>query len=115
MAMVERAQPYVERLLEDSDLQQDLRELATALRGTYGRAEKKRKKPSRLAGDRKFKQNAQRAGESLRDAAMRFRGEPPKKSHRLRKLVVAAIVVGAAVYAGRELLASDDQPTPPAG
>lgn len=115
MAMTERAQPYVERLLDDSDLQDDLRDLMTALRRSYGRADKKKKKPSRLLGDRKFKQNTQKAGLALRDATKRFQGEPPKKKHRLRKLVGAAIVAGVAYYGIRELLGSDDQPVPPVG
>jgi hypothetical protein len=103
MAITERAEPYVNRLIEDRELQNDLRDLASALRGSYGRAEKKNKKPSRLLGDRKFKQNAQRAGESLRDATMRFRGEPPK-SHRGRKLLVIALILGAVAFAAKKML-----------
>jgi hypothetical protein len=114
MAASDKAELYVNRLIDDRDLQRDLRELATALRSTYGRAEAKKKKPSRLLGDRKFKQNAQRAGESLRDATMRFRGEPPKKSHRLRKLLLFVVVVGAAAYAGRELMGGSSDPQTPA-
>jgi hypothetical protein len=104
MAISERAEPYVNRLIEDRELQRDLRDLAAALRGSYGRAEKKKQKPSRLLGDRKFKQNAQRAGESLRDATMRFRGEPPKKSHRGRKLLLVAVILGAVAFAARKML-----------
>jgi hypothetical protein len=115
MAITERAEPYVNRLIEDRELQRDLRDLASALRGSYGRAEKKDKKPSRLLGDRKFKQNAQRAGESLRNATMRFRGEPPKKSHRLRKLLMIAVILGAAAFAGKKLLDAESEApaTPP--
>ena len=114
MAMTDRAQPYVERLLEDSELQNDLRELTTALRRSYGRAEKKNK-PGRLAGDRKFRQNAQRAGEALRDASMRFRGEPPKKKHPLRKMLLVIAVLAGAAYAAKQLLGESDQPVPPVG
>jgi hypothetical protein len=114
MAITERAEPYVNRLIEDRELQRDLRDLASALRGTYGRAEKKNKKPSRLLGDRKFKQNAQRAGESLRDASMRFRGEPPKKSHRLRNLLMIVVILGAAAFAGKKWLDADADTGPEA-
>jgi hypothetical protein len=117
MAISERAQPYVNRLIEDRELQRDLRDLASALRGSYGRAEKKNQKPSRLLGDRKFKQNAQRAGESLRDATMRFRGEPPKKSHRLRNLLLIAVIFAAAAFTGKKMLdAGSEAPadSPPA-
>jgi len=119
MAITDRAEPYVNRLIEDRELQRDLRDLASALRGSYGRAEKKNRKPSRVLGDRKFKQSAQRAGESLRDATMRFRGEPPKKSHRLRKLLLVAAILGAAAFAGKKMLdtgseAPDYPPAPTA-
>jgi hypothetical protein len=109
MAMTERAQPYVERLLDDRDLQNDLRELMTALRVSYGRAEKKKKKPGRLAGDRKFKQNAQKAGEALRDATKRFQGEPPKKKHRLRKLLIFVLLAGGIAYGAKTLLGGEDE------
>ena len=112
MAVTDRAQPYVERLLEDRDLQNDLRELMTALRVSYGRAEKKKKKPGRLAGDRKFKRNAQRAGESLRDATMRFRGEPPKK-HRLRKLLFVSLILGAVAFGAKQLLGDEGEEQAP--
>jgi hypothetical protein len=112
MAVTDRAQPYVDRLLEDRELQRDLRELATALRGGFQRAEKKEKQPSRLLGDRKFKQNAQQAKASLSDAAARLRGEPPKR-HRGRKMLVVLLVVGvgAAAFAAKEVL--KDQPAGP--
>jgi hypothetical protein len=105
MAVTDRAQPYVDRLLEDRELQRDLRELAAAVRGGFQRAEKKEKQPSRLFGDRKFKQNAQQAKASLSDAAARLRGEPPKR-HRGRKMLVVLLVVGvgAAAFAAKEVL-----------
>ena len=113
MAVTDRALPYVERLLEDRELQRDLREAIAALRGGYGRAERKRHQPSRLLGDKKFKQSAQQAAVRLKDASMRFRGEPPK-SHRGRKIVVALVVVGATAVTARELLKRQEVPTPPA-
>jgi hypothetical protein len=109
MAVTDRALPFAERLLDDRELQRDLRELATAVRGGFQRAEKKEKQPSRLLGDRKFKQNAQQAKMSFIDAAARLRGEPPKP-RRGRKLLVVLLVVGvgAAAFAAREVL--KDQP-----
>jgi hypothetical protein len=103
MAVTDRAQPYIDRLLEDRELQDDLRELAASLRGGFRRAEKKRSKPSKLLGDRKFKQHAQRATASIKDAGMRFQGEKPK-SHRGRRFVVVLLVIGGAALGIREML-----------
>ncbi len=111
MALTDKAAPYAQRLLDDRELQRDLRELASALRGGYGRAEKRKKKPSRLAGDKKFKQSAQRAAASFKDAQARFRGEQPK-SHRGRKLFIGLVVIAGAALAAKQLLGEDDPYAP---
>jgi hypothetical protein len=115
MAISDKAAPYAQRLLDDRELQRDLRELASALRGGYGRAEKKKKKPSRLAGDKKFKKSAERAATSFKDAQARFRGEEPK-SHRGRKLLIGLLLLAGAAFAAKKFLAEDDpyEPQTPA-
>jgi len=108
--ITERVEPYVTRLLDDRELQRDLREAVTALRGGAKRAEAKKAKPSRLMGDKKFKQNAQRAAASIKDAQARFRGEPPK-SHRGRKILLVLLVLvglGAAAAAAKQVLSDDE-------
>ena len=111
MAVRDKAAPYAQRLLDDRELQRDLRELASAIRGGYGRAEKKKKKPARLADDKKFRRSAHRAAESLKDAQARFRGEEPK-SHRGRKLLIVAIVVGAIAFVAKKMLSEDETQAP---
>jgi hypothetical protein len=104
MTVRERAVPYAERLLDDRELQRDLREAATALRSSLRRAESKKRKPARLVGDKKFKSSAERAATALRDASARFQGEPPKKKHRLRKFLVVLFVLGGLGLAARKAL-----------
>jgi hypothetical protein len=111
MTITDRARPYAERLLEDRELQRDLREAMSALRSGLNRAESKRRKPSRLMGDKKFKRSAERAAASLKDASARFQGEPPKR-HRGRKLLLAAIVVAAGAFAVKKLLVDQGQQPP---
>ena len=106
MSVTERAAPYAERLLDDRELQRDLRDAITALRTGINRAESKKRKPSRLLGDKKFKQSAERAAEAIKDASARFQGEPPKK-HRLRKLLFVGLLLGAAGFAAKQLLGDD--------
>jgi hypothetical protein len=106
MKVTERAAPYAERLLDDSELQRDLREAIAALRGGLKRAEKKGRKPARLAGDRKFKQSLERAGASLKDASARFRGEPPK-SHRGRKILIGVVAVAGLALAARKIFTDE--------
>jgi hypothetical protein len=110
MTMAERVEPYVTRLLDDRELQRDLRDAVTALRSGANRAEAKKRKPARLLDDKKFKQSAQRAVESIKDAQARFRGEPPK-SHRGRKILIVLLVLaglGAAAAAAKQMLGEDE-------
>lgn len=117
MAVRDRAAPYAQRLLEDRELQRDLRELASAIRGGYGRAEKKKRKPSRLAEDKKFRRSAERAAASLKDAQARIRGEQPK-SHRGRKVLIALFAIAGVAFLAKQFLGEDDpfaaQQPPPA-
>ena len=103
MTVRERAFPYAERLLDDRELQRDLREAATALRSSLRRAESKKRKPARLLDDKKFKSSAERAATALRDASARFQGEPPKK-HRLRNFLVVLLVLVGLGLAARKVL-----------
>ena len=112
MSVTERAAPYAERLLDDRELQRDLREAITALRSGFNRAEKKKRKPSRLLGDKKFKQSAERAADAIKDASARFQGEPPKK-HRLRKLLFVVLLLGAVGFAAKQLLDDDSDSQAP--
>jgi hypothetical protein len=106
MTVRDRAVPYAERLLDDHQLQRDLREAMAALRSSFNRAESKKRKPSRLIDDKKFKRSAQRAAASLKDASARFQGEPPKK-HRGRKLLIALVAVGGLALAARKVFADE--------
>jgi hypothetical protein len=110
MAVKDKAAPYAERLLEDRELQRDLRDAVDALRTSCNRAESKKRKPSRLMGDKKFKQNAQRAALSIKDAQARFRGEPPR-SHRGRKILLVLLLLvglGAAAAAAKQVMGEDE-------
>ena len=114
MAIADKAAPYAQRLIDDRELQRDLRELAAAVRGGYGRAEKKKRRPSRLAEDKKFRRSVKRATASLQDAQARFRGEQPK-SHRGRKLLIFLLVVAGLALLARKALGEDaGQSTGPA-
>jgi hypothetical protein len=117
MALADKAGaavPYLDRLLEDRRLQRDLREAMIALRDGYRRAERKRRKPSRLLDDKRFKQYAERGAGSLRDAANRFRGEPPKSNRRRRAVVVLLLLGGAVALAARRMIKDQESAAEPA-
>jgi len=85
------ARPYVQRLAEDDDLRDNLREAYEAGRDAYARASGA-KRPSDVLEDKKLQKDLRKASESLRAATEALR-EPEKKGHStLGRLLLIAIV-----------------------
>ena len=92
-----RENPYVQRLIEDEELRDSLRNAFEAARGAYGRATGNGKGPVKaVTSDRKVQKDLREAAESLRDASEQLRAPRKRKKHRLRKLILLGIV-GAVV------------------
>lgn len=91
-----RENPYVQRLIEDEDLRDSLRDAFEAARGAYGRAAGSSKGPVKaVASDKKVQKELREAAESLREASERLR-KPPKRKGGIGKLLLIA-VVGAVI------------------
>lgn len=87
----ETARPYVQRLIEDDELRDNLREAYEAGRHAYERASGA-KRPSDVLEDKKLQKDLRNASESLRAASEALR-EPEKKSgHSFAKLLVIAVI-----------------------
>ena len=89
----ETARPYVQRLIEDEELRDNLREAYEAGRNAYSRASGS--KPSQLLDDKKLQKDLKNASDSLRAASDALR-HPEKKSGGVGLgKVVLVLVVGA--------------------
>ena len=90
---VEGARPYVQRLIEDEDLRDNLREAYDAGRNAYSRASGA-KRPSALLDDKKLQNDLKSASESLRAVtdALREPEKMPKSGHPFLKLLVIAFI-----------------------
>jgi hypothetical protein len=98
-----RDNPYVQRLIEDDDLRDSLRNALEAARGAYGRATGNGKGAVKaVTSDRKVQKDLRTAAESLRDASDQLRA-PRKRKSRLGRLILFAIVA-----AGVALVLSED-------
>lgn len=88
----ESARPYVQRLIEDEDLRDNLREAYESGRHAYERASGA-KRPSDVLEDKKLQKDLRNASESLRAASDALR-EPAKKKRgpSLGKLLLVAII-----------------------
>ena len=87
-----RENPYVQRLIEDEELRDNLRNAFEAARGAYGRATGNGKGPVKaVTSDRKVQKDLREAAESLRDATEQLRA-PKKKKGKLGRIVLLGIV-----------------------
>jgi hypothetical protein len=88
-----RENPYVQRLIEDEDLRDNLKDAYTSAKKAYGRATGNGKGPVKaVTSDKKVQKEMRQAAEALQEA--RDRLQKPQKKHRLGKFILLAIVGG---------------------
>lgn len=98
-----RENPYVQRLIEDEELRDSLRDAFDAARGAYERATGNGKGPVQaVTSDKKVQKDLRTATESLREASERLR-KPAKRKSRLGRFILFGIVA-----AGIALVLSED-------
>jgi hypothetical protein len=87
-----RENPYVQRLVEDDELRDSLRDAFEAAKGAYGRAAGNSKGPVKaVTSDKKVQKELREAAESLKEASERLR-KPPKKKSGLGRVILIALV-----------------------
>lgn len=86
--------PYVQRLLDDEYLHQQIRDAVVWLRSVYGRVAQER---GQAAEDKKLYDSLRRAATSIRNASVALRQPEPPPKHRGRNLLIIAVAVGATV------------------
>ncbi len=90
-----RENPYVQRLIEDDDLRDSLRDAFEAAKGAYGRAAGNSKGPVKaVTSDKKVQKELREAAESLREASERLR-KPPKRKKGIGRFLLIGLVAGA--------------------
>ena len=90
-----RANPYVQRLVEDEDLRENLRTAFESARKAYTRMANGKSPTSVLMGDKKTQKELREAASSLRDAADTLRGAKTRRRRRRRGRLLLVGVVGA--------------------
>jgi hypothetical protein len=92
-----RENPYVQRLIEDDELRDSLRDAFEAAKDAYGRATGNGKGAVKaVTSDKKVQKDLRDAAENFRDAAERLREPKRKRKGGIGKLLVIA-VVGAVI------------------
>ena len=89
-----RENPYVQRLIEDEDLRDNLKDAYNSARKAYGRATGNGKGTVKaVTSDKKVQKEMRQAAEALQEARERLQ-KPKKKKHRLGKLLLLAVIGG---------------------
>jgi hypothetical protein len=91
-----RSNPYVNQLIEDAELRDNLRTAYESARKAYGRINGKGPVKA-LTEDKKVQKELREAASSLRDAAETLRGSSKKRKKRGRKLLLVVVGAGLAV------------------
>ena len=91
------ATPYVQRLIQDEELRDNLRTAYESGRSAYSRLNNGKAPAKALLDDKKLHKELQNAADALRDATDALREGPKKKKRKggLGRLFVLAIVGGA--------------------
>ena len=89
-----RSHPYVQRLIEDEQLRNNLRDAYGAARHAYDRITKNGKPAQRLMDDKKVQRDIRSAADSLREASDQLRGRRKRKGRLGRLILLGAIGAG---------------------
>jgi len=90
-----RENPYVQRLIEDDELRDNLRDAFEAARGAYSRATGNGKGAVKaVTSDKKVQKDLRNAAESLREASEALKAPRKRRKSRLGRLVLFGLVAG---------------------
>ena len=99
-AAVAGATPYVQRLLQDEDLRENLRTAYDSGRTAYGRLSNGKAPAKALMDDKKLQRELRTAADALRDASDALRDGPKKKRKGgLGRMLMLTIVGGGLALA----------------
>jgi hypothetical protein len=99
-----RQNPYVQRVIEDDDLRDNVRVAFEAARDAYERLSNGKTPAKVISGDKKFRKDIQVAADAIKDAGSSLREGPKKKKRHLgRKVLFLAIAGGLAVALSEDL------------
>lgn len=90
-----RENPYVQRLMEDDDLRESLREAFESARGAYARATGNGKGAVKaMTTDKKVQKDLRSAAESLREASEQLRAPKRRRKGGIGRLLLLGLVAG---------------------
>jgi len=95
-----RSNPYVQRLIEDAELRDNLRTAFDSARSAYARMSNGKGPVRAVTEDKKVQKELREAAQSLKTAAESLKGSKPRKKKRRRGRVLLVGIVGAGLALG---------------
>jgi hypothetical protein len=87
-----RSSPYIQRLIEDEELRDSIREAFEAARDAYTRMANGKGPAKALMDDKKVQRDLKQAAENLREASDRLRGKRQRKGLTLGRLLLLGLI-----------------------
>jgi hypothetical protein len=87
-----RSSPYVQRLIEDEDLRDSIRDAFEAARDAYARMANGKGPAKALMDDKKVQRDLKQAAENFREASERLRGKKQRKGLTLGRLLLLGLI-----------------------
>jgi len=97
-ALKARYNPYVQRVVEDEDLRDNLWQAYESARHAYGRLANGKSPTKAIFDDKKLQKDLKSAAENFRDASVALR-ESPKRKGGIGKLLVVGLIGGGLALA----------------
>jgi len=109
VANIAKSNPYIQRLIEDSKLRDNVRTAVDSSKSAYARLMNGKTPAKALVEDKKLQGDLRQALEAVRDATLALTDAPKarvRKTRRFGRRLAVVVVGGAAVVAGNEKLRS---------
>jgi hypothetical protein len=107
LAPITKASPYIQRLIEDSELRNNIRTALDSSKRAYERLHRSKAPQKALLDDKKLQKELRHAGEALKEASAALSEGPRKKARKGRglgrKLLLVVIGAGVALAASEKL------------
>ena len=103
-AVAAKKNPYVQKVIDDEDLRENLWTAFESARTAFGRLQNGKSPTQTIFDDKKFQKEMKSASENLRDAGVALRKAPKKKKRGfgVGKLLLVGVVGGAVALAVSE-------------
>lgn len=105
VANVAKSNPYLQRLVEDSSLRDNVRQAVDSSKNVYGRVADSKSSAKALLEDKKMQKELRKAVEAIRDVTIALTEAPQQRARRGRR--VGRVVVVAGIGSGAALVASE--------